>query len=56
LVTLVARPPPLTQEAEEEVFEMIGEIDTKGTGDIGMEDFVRLLCFDLEELPGETIY
>ena len=41
-------------EAEEEVFEMIGEVDSKGNGEIDLEDFVKLLTFPVLELPGES--
>ena len=43
------------EEAEEEVFEMIGEIDSKGMGEIDTEDFVKLLTFKINELPGEAL-
>lgn len=41
-------------EAEEEVFEMIGEVDSKGNGEIDLEDFVKLLTFPVLELPYES--
>jgi Ca2+-binding EF-hand superfamily protein len=46
--------PDNIDDAEEEVFEMIGEIDTKGTGDIDVEDFVKMLTMPMPELPGEV--
>ena len=32
---------------------MIGEIDSKGNGDIDLDDFVKMLSLPLLELPGE---
>jgi len=43
------------QEAEEAVFEMIGELDTKGLGEIDAEDFVKMLVYQIDELPGEVL-
>mmetsp|Transcript_13808 Transcript_13808/g.16449 ORF Transcript_13808/g.16449 Transcript_13808/m.16449 type:complete len:214 (-) Transcript_13808:119-760(-) len=41
-------------EAEEEVYEMIGEVDSKGLGEVDMDDFLKLLTYVLPELHGET--
>jgi hypothetical protein len=46
---------PCAQDAEEEVFEMIGEVDTKGTGEIDLEDFIKMVSAQLGELPGEAL-
>ena len=40
-------------EAEEEVYEMIGEIDSKGLGEIDMDDFIKLLTFVMPELSDQ---
>jgi Ca2+-binding EF-hand superfamily protein len=37
-------------EAEEEIYEMIEEVDSKGLGEIDMDDFLKLLTFVLPEL------
>ena len=42
-------------EAEEEVFEMIGEVDSKGMGEIDSDDFVKMLAFVIKPLPGEGL-
>jgi hypothetical protein len=46
---------PCAQDAEEEVFEMIGEVDSKGTGEIDLEDFIKMVSAQLGELPGEAL-
>lgn len=37
------------------MFEMIGELDTKGLGEIDAEDFVKMLVYQIDELPGEVL-
>ena len=46
--------PSSLKDAEEEVFEMIGEVDSKGTGEIDLEDFIKMVSMNLGELPGEA--
>lgn len=46
--------PSTLKDAEEEVFEMIGEIDSKGTGEIDLDDFIKMVSMNLGELPGEA--
>mmetsp|Transcript_34227 Transcript_34227/g.69979 ORF Transcript_34227/g.69979 Transcript_34227/m.69979 type:complete len:228 (-) Transcript_34227:167-850(-) len=45
--------PADADEVEEDMFDIIGEIDSKGDGDIDLSDFVKLLTMPVMELPGE---
>jgi Ca2+-binding EF-hand superfamily protein len=33
---------------------MIGEVDSKGTGEIDLDDFIKMVSVQLGELPGEA--
>lgn len=42
------------QEKEEQIFEMIGELDSLGGSDISIVDFVKLMIYPFQDLSGES--